>query len=101
MKRETFDKAMIRAWSIARTREPSKIRADIEREEGKQAAAIRDALSLTIDKTKKLGFKRRAEELAEGVFKNTVATLRKKYDAAVKRIAELDAALKIAESWCV
>ena len=40
MKRETFDKAMIRAWSIARTREPSKIRADIEREEGKQAAAI-------------------------------------------------------------
>lgn len=100
MNRPSFDKEVLKAWSIARTREPEKIKADIAKEEGKQAVAVRDTVTMTVAATVKAGFKKKAEEIAsDGVNKIVVAKQRQKFDAAAKRLAELDAELVVSESW--
>ncbi|HAL92388.1 MAG TPA: hypothetical protein DCM68_05120 [Verrucomicrobia bacterium] len=100
MKRKSFDQSFERGWLQDTTRTPEQIRADIQKQEGKQAEAIKFALELTSDNRRrnKVELRKPYEKLTDNPASQVViAKHRQAYDSAAAKIAELEKELVLAE----
>ena len=96
----TFDTEFRRGWTADITREPSEIRGFIAKQEGIQAACIRDALGMTADARKRLKKPLAQPFTALVGQRDLVPAFEKqitKFDAAAAEIRQLTAELAISE----